>query len=294
MAKNGTLTMDGEDIFTKYGVVVSDGGLASLVQWPQLKAVESNDWFEEDGLEADLSAPRLASRDVEIPLSLVRGNDILGLLAMLGSKTFHEVYSPDLGITYRLRYVSCGSVSTVGGEVGTASVTMADDFPLWGFTRNGLAPTSAPTCGITVDGRDLSAYGVRVLQGTVDSFRQAAESKTPMTRDIATRDGLITDGVTGGGLTVEKGPSYDNPAMRKKSRDVTVKCLMSRMTAAAFARNWMALLYDLTRPEGRTVTVAALERSFRCYYSSCSVDRFYSATGGLWCEFSVNLVITGY
>lgn len=294
MAKNGTLTIDGEDIFTKYGVVVSDGGLASLVRWPSLKEVESNDWFEEDGLEADLSAPRLASRDVEIPLSLVRGNDILGLLAMLGSKTFHEVYSPDLGMTFRLRYVSCGSVSTVGGEVGTASVTMADDFPLWNFTRNGLASTSVQACGITIDGRDLSAYGVRVLQGTVDSFRQAAESKTPLTRDIAARDGLITDGVTGGGLTVEKGPSYDNPAMRKRSRSVTVKCFMSRMAAAAFAKNWRALLYDLTRPEGRTVTVAALERSFRCYYSSCSVERFYSATGGLWCEFSVNLVITGY
>lgn len=294
MAKNGTLTIDGEDIFTKYGVVVSDGGLASLVQWPSLKEVESNDWFEEDGLEADLSAPRLASRDVEIQLSLVRGNDILGLLAMLGSKTFHEVYSPDLGMTFRLRYVSCGSVSTVNGDVGTASVTMADDFPLWGFTRNGLASTSVPACGITIDGRDLAAYGVRVLQGTVDSFRQAAESKTPLTRDIATRDGLITDGVTGGGLTVEKGPSYDNPAMRKRSRIVTVKCFMSRMAAAAFAKNWRALLYDLTRPEGRTVTVAALERSFRCYYSSCSVERFYSATGGLWCEFSVNLVITGY
>lgn len=294
MAKNGTLTIDGEDIFTKYGVVVSDGGLASLVRWPSLKEVESNDWFEEDGLEADLSAPRLASRDVEIPLSLVRGNDILGLLAMLGSRTFHEVYSPDLGMTFRLRYVSCGSVSTVNGDVGTASVTMADDFPLWNFTRNGLASTSVPACGIIIDLRDLSAYGVRVLQGTVDSFRQAAESKTPLTRDIAARDGLITDGVTGGGLTVEKGPSYDNPAMRKRSRSVTVKCFMSRMTAAAFAKNWRALLYDLTRPEGRTVTVAALERSFRCYYSSCSVERFYSATGGLWCEFSVNLVITGY
>ena len=294
MEKNGTLTIDGEDIFTKYGVVVSDGGLASLVQWPSLKDVESNDWFEEDGMEADLSAPRLASRDVEIQLSLVRGNDILGLLAMLGSKTFHEVYSPDLGMTFRLRYVSCGGVSTVNGDVGTASVTMADDFPLWGFTRNGLASTSVPACGITIDGRDLSAYGVRVLQGTVDLFRQAAESKTPLTRDIAARDGLITDGVTGGGLTVEKGPSYDNPAMRKRSRSVTVKCLMSRMTAAAFAKNWRALLYDLTRPDGRTVTVTALERSFRCYYSSCSVERFYSATGGLWCEFSVNLVITGY
>lgn len=294
MAKNGTLTMDGEDIFTKYGVVVSDGGLASLVQWPSLKDVESNDWFEEDGLEVDLSAPRLASRDVDIPLSLVKGNDILGFIVMLGSRTFHEVHSPDLGITFRLRYVSCGSVSTANGEVGTASVTMADDFPLWNFTRNGLASTSVPVCGITIDGRDLSAYGIRVLQGTVDSFRQAAEAKTPLTRNIATRDGLITDGVTGGGLAVEKGSSYDNPALKKRSRNVTVRCLMSKMTAAAFARNWRTLLYDLTRPESRTITVEALEKSFRCHYSSCSVERFYSATGGLWCEFSVNLVIIGY
>lgn len=294
MAKNGTLTIDGADIFTKYGVVVSDGGLASLVRWPSLKEVESNDWFEEDGLEVDLSAPKLSSRDVEIPLSLVRGNDILGFLAMLGSKTFHEVYSPDLGITFRLRYVSCGSVSTVNGEVGTASVTMADDFPLWKFTRNGLASTSVPACGITIDGRDLSAYGARVLQGTVDSFRRAAESKTPLARDMAARDGLITDGVTGGDLTVENGASYDNPALKRRSRNVTVKCLMSRMTAAAFAKNWRTFLYDLTRPESRTVTVAALEKSFRCHYSSCSVDRFYSATGGLWCEFSVGLVIIGY
>lgn len=294
MSKNGTLTIDGADIFEEYGVVVSDGGLASLVRWPSLKEVESNDWFEEDGLEVDLSAPALASRDVEIPLSLVKGNDILGFLTMLGSKTFHEVYSPDLGLTFRLRYVSCGSVSTVNGEVGTASVTMADDFPLWGFTRSGLASTSVPACGVTVDGRDLSAYGARVLQGTVDSFRQAAVSKTPLTRDVAARDGLITDGVTDGGLTIEDGASYDNPAMRKRSRNVTVKCLMSRMTAAAFARNWRTLLYDLTRPGSRTVTVAALGKSFRCHYSSCSVTRFWSATGGLWCEFSVVLVIIGY
>lgn len=294
MAKNGTLVIDGVDIRKRYGVLVSDGGLASLVCWPSLKEVESNDWFEEDGIEEDLSSPALSSRDVSLQLSLASDNDFGGFADMLRSKTFHEVRSEDLGMTYRLRYVSCGGVDTVDGGVGKASVTMADDFPLLGFSRDGLAATDVKSCGISIDGRDLSEYGVIAIQGTADSFRQPPEAKTPLTRDLSARGGLITDGVTKGTLSVETGEDYDNPGLKRNHGTVGVRCLMRGMAADAFAKNWNTLLYDLTMPGRRVVAVTSTGHSYRCRYESCSVSRFYSATEGLWCEFTVNLVVSGY
>lgn len=294
MAKNGTLMVDGVDIAKRYGIHVSDGGLASLICWPPLKEVESNDWFEEEGLEEDLSAPSLSSRDIDLQLSLTSGNDFDGFMDMLRSRTYHDVRSEDLGMDYRLRYVSCGDLNTADGDVGLTSVKMSDDFPLWNFSRSGLVATGVKPSGIDIDGRDLSAYGVVALQGTIDQFRSLAEAKTPLARDLSSRDGLITDGVTTGGLSTETAGAYDNPPIKRRSGIVELRCLMRDMTAPEFGKNWNTLLYDLTMPESRVVTVTPIGRSFRCRYDSCTVSRFYSATVGLWCEFSINLAIIGY
>ncbi len=290
MAKNGALMIDGTDIGSVYGVLVSEGGFASLVQWPSLKTPESNDWFEEEGLEVDLSSPVLSSRDVSMEFILANGHNLSGFLDFLAAKTFYSVYSSDLGMTFRLRWVSCTKVDTVNGEIGKATLTFADDFPLWGYTRS-LAAVTVADSGITLDGTDIASYGVIVLQGTGDSFRTVASAKTPLRRNVDSLGGSITDGVKDGDLTPETGSAYDNPILKRGSKVLSIKCLMAKMTASQFASNWRCLLYDLCQSGARAV--AGFGKTLSCYYNSCQVTRFYSATGGLWCEFTVNLTVVG-
>lgn len=63
---SGRLYIDGVDVYKQYGVYVSDNGWNELVAMPPLKTVDSNDWQEEDGIEADLSSPVLNTREVNI------------------------------------------------------------------------------------------------------------------------------------------------------------------------------------------------------------------------------------
>ena len=60
------LFIDGNDAYLQYGVYVTSGGFNELVAFPPLKSVDSNDWQEEDGEEADLSAPVLNTREIQV------------------------------------------------------------------------------------------------------------------------------------------------------------------------------------------------------------------------------------
>ena len=58
----GRLYIDGKDAYSEYGVFVTEGGYNGVVAYPPLKSVKSNDWQEMDGIEVDLSAPKLDTR----------------------------------------------------------------------------------------------------------------------------------------------------------------------------------------------------------------------------------------
>ena len=60
----GKLYIDGYDAYAAFGVFVVEGGYDSLVAFPPMKSIESNNWAEEDGEEFDLSAPTLRSREI--------------------------------------------------------------------------------------------------------------------------------------------------------------------------------------------------------------------------------------
>ena len=51
--------MDGNDLYLTYGIFVTEGGWNELIAFPPLKTVDKNEWYEEDGEEADLSNPVL-------------------------------------------------------------------------------------------------------------------------------------------------------------------------------------------------------------------------------------------
>lgn len=71
----GKFNIDGIDAYERFGVFISDAGLVSLLQYPPLKKVDSNDWPEEDGEEFDLSEPTLDTKTVQVKLPPTKQTD---------------------------------------------------------------------------------------------------------------------------------------------------------------------------------------------------------------------------
>ncbi len=99
---SGRFYIDGKDAFTEYGIYVQEGGYNELVAFPPLKAVTSNDWQEEDGIEPDLSEPTLNTKEFSLKIVLsgmvmISCNDIWGNSSVLGNvapgSVFGEVYA---------------------------------------------------------------------------------------------------------------------------------------------------------------------------------------------------------
>lgn len=58
--------IDGISICNRFGVWVTKGGYNGLLAFPAMKEPESNDWPEEDGIEVDLSDPKLEPKEATI------------------------------------------------------------------------------------------------------------------------------------------------------------------------------------------------------------------------------------
>lgn len=267
----GKTYIDSKDIWTTYGAYVTEGGYDGLAGFAPLKAVESNDWQEEDGIEADLSAPELDTRSLSISFAFV-SSPVDGMIKALSDKGYHSFRFSDLGDReFKLRLVSAGSPE-IAGNLRLMTLTFADDFPLEDYTYAAPSGGFWWDDGYTLDGVKLSDYGIRVLEGTRSEMEGVPDVKTAMLRNISVIPGAEYDGE--GKVTF-------------KSRDLTVRCLMRAGSMSEFWENHDALLYDLSRPQERTLYCRALSRSYMCYYRSISVEEFIPSAR--WMKFSLKL-----
>lgn len=274
----GRLYIDGKDIYTNFGLCVAEGGNNDIVAFPPLKAVKSNDWQEEDGIEADLSSPVLNTRDISIKFVVWGSNkDGLGaLIDLLSDKAYHTFYSATLRRKFRLRLVSHPNLEWAT-RLGFTTLKFADDFPLDGYTYQPPVSSIAPYGDYSLDDKRLTDYGVRVLQGSLASIDKSPEVKKNLLRNIGTQSGAI----------------YDDARVTYKSKEVTINCLMRADSIEEFWRNHDALLYDLVRPDERRLFVDARGVEYPCHYKSCKTTEFYN-DGEVWWKFSLTLVFTRY
>lgn len=271
----GRLYIDGNDAYTEYGVYVVKGGWNELIAHPPLKSVESNDWQEMDGIEADLSAPMLDTREIQLKVAFAGlDNRFFTLLELLSDESYHVFECAYIKRTYRLRLVSQPNLAAAK-VIGTATLKFADDFPLWGYTYKKPASNVAAYDDYTFDGVNFTTYGVRVLKGTLDEVIKTPTVKTNLLRNISTQAGALYDG---------KNVSY-------KSKDVKINCLMRADTLEELWRNYDALLYDLIRPNERKLWVDELGQEFLFYYKSCQVTEFYP-TDKIWLQFTLTVTFT--
>lgn len=283
MTATARIIVDGVDTFARFGVFALETGLNDLLAYPPLKPVEANDWHEQEGIDADLSAPRLNGREVSIkigatgtlgaPQTIAKLEAFLAFLRQSVYRVFRFQFLG--GREYTLRLVGEPNL-TIAQALGFVTLKFADDYPLKGYTYR--APQSAvqASTDYLINSRPFTAYGARVTEGTLAEFARRADVKTGLTRNIATAHGVIGD---------------DRGAVRQKSKEVKMRLHFRAETFAELWRNYDALLYDLTRPGARIVRVRDLgNRDYQAYYKSAQVTAFYPDDRP-WLDTTITLVI---
>lgn len=270
------LFIDGNDAYLKYGAYVVSGGWNDLVAYPPLKSVESNDWQEEDGVEADLSNPVLDTREVSVKFAFGGLFSRFCLFVeLLSDGAYHEFDCAYIGRKFKLRMTQTPNLD-IAKVLGTATIKFSDDFPMYGLDYQ-VPSSDMPVCDeYMIDNAPTTEYGMRVLQGSMSEVMKPADVKQNLLRNIST----------------EQGAMYDGKTVTFKSKDVKLKCLMRAATLDTLWRNYYALLYDLIQPEERFLTVRELEQGFPCYYKSCQVSDFIP-DGRIWLAFTLTLTFTG-
>lgn len=107
----GLYSINGNDIYTAYGLVITSG-VGSLLDMPDRKSPYSHDWQDENGVEVDLSRPLFQARQVTFNVVL-EGNGYAdfwakykALFELLSSPGLLELYCADLGSTFHIYYTS--------------------------------------------------------------------------------------------------------------------------------------------------------------------------------------------
>lgn len=278
--RTGELIIDGKDAYTRYGVYVANDGWKELVAFPPMKTVESNDWHEEDGIEADLSDPVLNTREFGITFA-VAGlfSRYFKFVEILSDGAYHTFYFSVIGRTYQLRMTQQPNLDAAK-ILGIFTIRFADDFPLVRQENDANYTAPSSTVGTNyayiIDEHPTSYWGVRLLKGTLNEIMKSAVVKQNLLRNIKSQAGVI----------------YDSQDVVYKSKDVKLTCLMTAATLTEFWRSYDAFLYDLIRPQERTLYVDEIDEEFLFHYKSCQTLEFFPDEGKIWFKFTLTVTFT--
>lgn len=274
---SGRFYIDGKDAFTEYGIYVQEGGYNELVAYPPLKAVTSNDWQEEDGIEPDLSEPTLNTKEFSLKIVL-SGKDYRwgGFIELLSDKAYHTFDFREIGRSYSLRLVSNPNTD-LATLLGFITIKLADDFPLSEYAYKEPESSLYGSDNYELDGKPFSDYGVIVLDGTFDEIEKSPDVKTCLLRNIKKLNGAL----------------YDGEKVTYKAKDVKINCLMKAASLTELWRNYDALLYNLVQPEQRMLYSDETGNEYPCHYKSCSVSEFYGSDK-IWLKFTITLCFISF
>lgn len=298
--QEGKLYIDGKDVFVRYGVFVEQYGYKELVKMPAFKSMDSTEWDEYDGAEFDLSAPMFDTKTAAIQFCVIDITLASDLFELLSDKSYHVFDFKELGRKYKLRLVNNGSLSS-NIKLGKLALSFADDFApvtkayadelkekgetldeyhfILGQTPYAKAPAGFRQDGYEIDDIDFSRLGIYVVGKTDNNIQKA-----PNVRENLSSSNKAMPGV-----------SYDDDAVRYKTKDVQLSLFIHAGSITEFWTRWHALFTILAQPEARTLYLDKISEGYNCFYKKCDVSKFdILRSGRIWCEFSVTLTFTDF
>lgn len=271
----GRLYIDGHDAYLQWGVYVVLGGWNDAIAYAPLKTVEFNDWQEEDGIEADLSDPKLNTKEISLNFAYAGlYSRFIEFVNLLADGAYHEFNCVHIRRQFTLRMTQMPNLDHAA-TLGFVSIKFSNDFPLKGYAYRKPSSSVMRAEDYLIDGVPFTDYGCRILKGSLSEVMKSAAVKPNLLRNIATQPGAI----------------YDGAVVTFKSKDVKLNCLMRADTLDELWRNYDALLFDLIRPDERLLEVSELEQTFPCFYKSASVSEFYP-DDKIWLAFTITLTFT--
>lgn len=286
----GMFKIDGINSFSQWKISIREGSYGQIICIPPIKDVYTNDWYETDGIEADLSSP--VSKNVNFTLSLFCSGSISDIDSFLEHLTtpFIDGEGTDHGVYHSFEFPELGDYSVNARFSGLDEVSLGDLRPPLLFNISlyndvGVKyddsivipdPVDGNSSLCSIDDIPFSSFGIVLTEGTIDGIRG----------DYAIKDGLVTD------LPDEKGVSYDVHSIQKtRGNNLILKCHMKSSSITSLMSSYISLGNLLFKPGYRSISVPSLGRVYKCYYSRCSIARFYPIDA--WLDFDLTFKVLG-
>ena len=283
---NGEFKIDGINALSTYGVYILKGGYAQLLNLPKFKTIEITEWLDSDGAEADLSSPVLDAKSFSIQFGFKELVLLNSLYDKLSENAVHTFDFTELGKTYQLRMTATASLSSLKNSGKLALSFVIDNPAVATETPYEIGYTRVTQRGNYLDDIDLSQFGCWILDGTVQSFKKA-----PQTKENIVINSKYAAGQTYIGFSHNEDGQTVNDVYYK-SKDVTLRMLINARNLTEFWRCYNALFTRLSQSGIRTLRLSDVPKNFDCFYNGSQVTRFeICKSGTIWCEFDVVLKI---
>ena len=287
------MTINGTDI-KNYSAFLLDGSYAGMLAWPQLRNIVTNDWWEEDGVDVDMSEATLGGRTLTVLIGISgEGKRELFTSWLMGQGRRHNVTESWVGLDSELRLAGVTALETAGGDTLTKLALTYYDDKLDGFLNSeGEIEPYSPTSSLglsddySINGKNLGVFGIRTLGGA-DSFRKPALVKDGLVRDVASVNGRIAD--------VKGDAEHPLGVTHFAGKSVTLTCLMKGRSVSEFINNWHALIYECSQKgdgaASTTLYSSLTGETYGAVYAGGSFNKIYSDSDGVWAIMSVSFTL---
>lgn len=271
------LYIDDQPARSRFGVWVTRGGYSGLIAFPALKEPEANDWPEEDGVEVDLSDPKLEEKEITVSFLSDTCSAASDLVAYLSGTGYHVFRVPSLGRTWQLR-LSDHPENNVYPLQTAFSLKLVEDVPVRPIADSLPTPgVRIPVSRYLLDDVPFSTYGV-----TVDVSRsallKAPAAKLNMNRKVLTADGQI----------------YDADHLVFQKKEVTFNCHFKAVSMAVFWQCYDSFFSALIQPGERQLYVEEIGKAYPCYYKSSTAFEVLRLADPVFIRFNLTLVFTSF
>lgn len=274
---NNNVYIDGLNVRGRFGCWITRGGYNGLFAFPAMKEPERNDWPEEDGIEVDLSDPKLEAKEVSISFLSDTNSGATDLAAYLSDPGLHTFRIPSLGREWRLRMAD-HPANTVYPLATSFSLKFVEDRPVRPVPERLPSPGLwLPDYRYRLDDVPLSEYGV-VVDESRNALLKNPAVKINMQRKITTIDGQI----------------YDAEHLVFQPKEVTFKCHLKAVSMEAFWGCYDSFLAALVAPGERRLYVEEIGKAYPCHYKKASGWKVLTLCGPVIVQFDLTLVFTSF